>query len=88
MLDQIILLLVKYTYIPVAGLFTIKVVSFLRFKSKRQSIAHFFYFSSASMMSNFSRSRVKFKRDQNRLSIAILALTVLQLVLVATIFGQ
>lgn len=78
MLEFVIFLLLKYTYLLAVAVLLIKTVLFVKNKNKNWTFVHFLYFSAGNIQFTASNPRARLKRVQNRLSIAILILLVIQ----------
>ncbi|MCW3113978.1 MAG: hypothetical protein JWR18_2374 [Segetibacter sp.] len=79
MLDFVIFLLLKYTYILAAVLLLIKTVLFVKNKNKNWTFMQFLYFNATNIQFTSSSQRARLKKVQNQLSIAIMILIVIQI---------
>lgn len=80
MLDLIISFFLNYSYAIAALLFLIKILLFFKNKNKNWTLVEFLYFKSSNIQFTSNSERVKLKRVQNQLSIAILVFLVIQVV--------
>jgi len=80
MLDLIIYILVKYTYVVATFFFVVKIILFFRHKNKNWTFLEFLYFNEVNIKFTSKAERVRHKRQQNLLSIIILTLLIVQLV--------
>lgn len=79
MLDFVIFLLLKYTYILAAVLLLIKTVLFVKNKNKNWTFMQFLYFNATNIQFTSSSERARLKKVQNQLSIAIMIIIVIQI---------
>ncbi|MCW3080669.1 MAG: hypothetical protein JWR87_2099 [Segetibacter sp.] len=79
MLDFIIFLLLKYTYVLAAVLFLVKIFLFLKNKNKNWTMSQFLFFNPTNIQFTPNAERAKLKRVQNQLSIAIIVLLAIQI---------
>lgn len=79
MLDFVIFLLLKYTYILAAVLLLIKTVLFVKNKNKNWTFMQFLYFNATNIQFTSSSQRARLKKVQNQLSIAIMIIIVIQI---------
>ena len=80
MLDIIISFFLKYSYAIAALLFLIKVFLFFKNKNKNWTVIEFLYFKSSNIQFTSNSERIKLKKVQNQLSIAIIVFLVIQIV--------
>ena len=79
MLDFIIFLLLKYTYVLAVILFLVKVFLFAKNKNKNWTVIQFLYFNPTNIQFTPNAERARLKRVQNQLSIAIVILLAIQI---------
>ncbi len=79
MLDMIIYFLLKYTYVVTLFLFLIKTILFLKHRNKNWTVLQFIFFNPINIRFTSKNERVKYKRIQNGLSVAILLLIIIEI---------